>query len=186
MKRLLTGGLCTALLLCLLATAGAAQTNFSGTWSLDKGKSQGLPPMLENAESYTLVVAQDDKQLTVESKIAGGGQGGPGAQGGPGGGRGRGGFGMLPNATYKLDGTETKVEIQGPRPGTATLKATPSDGGRKLELTVTRNLNFQGNDVTLTTKERWELGDGGKTLKIHRTSESPRGTTESTLVFTKQ
>jgi hypothetical protein len=46
--------------------------------------------------------------------------------------------------------------------------------------------NFQGNDVTITSTEHWELADGGKTLKVHRTSESPRGTQETKLTFTKK
>jgi hypothetical protein len=181
MKTLLLLALFSLAPLVALPTAAAAQTNFSGTWSLDKGKSQGLPPMMENVESYTLVVAQDANQLVVETKIVGGGGGGQGA----GGGRGRGGLG-LPSATYKLDGTETTVETGGQRPGTASLKGKASDGGKKLELVTTRTFTTQNGEMTLTTKETWELADGGKTLKVHRTSESPRGTMESTLVFAKQ
>ena len=88
--------------------------------------------------------------------------------------------------TYKLDGTETKMEASGGRGGAATLKAEWKDGGKVLELTNTRTFNFQGNDMTRTTKDRWELAEGGKVLKVKRTTESPRGTQEATLVFTRQ
>jgi hypothetical protein len=40
--------------------------------------------------------------------------------------------------------------------------------------------------VTATTTEDWTLSADGKTLTIKRTSESPRGTQNSTLVFNKQ
>jgi hypothetical protein len=74
----------------------------------------------------------------------------------------------------------------GQMPGKATLTAKWKDDGKVLELTSKRNMNIQGNEVTITTTEHWELADGGKTLKIHRKSENPRGTQESKLTFTKQ
>ena len=201
------------LVLVLLAGAwavSAASANFSGTWVLDKAKSEGLPPQWQNLESYTMVVSEDDKQLTVENRIVAGArpttdQGGaePGVGRGDGnstgGGRREGGFGRqgrggrgsgfgagMAAATYKLDGTETKVESAGGRGGGATLKAELLNGGNVLSLTNTRTINFQGNETTRTTRERWELADGGKTLKVQRTTDTSQGTRESTLVFNKQ
>jgi hypothetical protein len=91
-----------------------------------------------------------------------------------------------PTATYKLDGTETQIESASGRGGGATLKAQWKDGGKFLELTNTRNMNFQGNETTRTTKERWELADDGRVLKVKRTSDGRQGPQESTLVFNKQ
>src|SRR5215510_5950384 len=78
MKRFLTG--CAAVFLFLTGAliVSAASTNFSGTWVLDKSKSQGLSPQIENVESYTMTVTQDEQQLTVETKITGGGRPGGG------------------------------------------------------------------------------------------------------------
>src|SRR5947207_2537734 len=108
MKKSLIG--CALALVWMVGAAIASSTpsNFSGTWVLDKSKSDGLPRQLQNVESYTMVVAQNDKQLTVENKIVGGARAGgehnggesnaprdrsgQGGQGGNGGGR-RGGFG---------------------------------------------------------------------------------------------
>ena len=90
-------------------------------------------------------------------------------------------------ATYKLDGSETKTEAAaGGRGGEATMKAQWKDGGKSLELTTTRSFNFQGNETTRTTKDRWELADGGKTLKIKRSVDTSQGSQSSTLVFTKE
>jgi hypothetical protein len=99
---------------------------------------------------------------------------------------GRGGMGMGPRGpqTYKLDGSEATLDTGGR--GTATVKAEWQDGGKTLKLTTKRTFNFQGNDVTSTTTEVWTLSGDGKTLTIQRTSESPRGTQSSTLVFNKQ
>lgn len=92
----------------------------------------------------------------------------------------------MPVATYSLDGTETKIESAGGRGVAGTLKGQLKEGGKVLELTTTRTFNFQGNETTRTTLERWELTDGGKTLKVKRTTDTPQGTRESTLVFNKQ
>src|SRR6266581_4360620 len=213
MKKVLIGCAVTLMFLTGVWVVSAASANFSGTWVLDKSKSQGLPRQIENIESYTMVVTQDDQQLTVENKIVGGrrpGGGEPGAggqsgvrrpdgvggqgsgrrpdgAGGQGGGRGRGGPGMgMGTATYKLDGTETKIESAGGRGGAATLKAQWKDGGKALELMTARSFNFQGNETTRTTKERWELADGGNALKVKRTVDGPQGSQESVLVFTRQ
>jgi len=196
MRRLLIScGLASVLLAGLwVACAAAAPTNFAGTWTLDKTKSQ-LPQMMANLDSYTLTVTQDAQQLTTDIKIKrnenpeGTGGGAPGAGGPPGGGPGggrHGGMGMMgpQNVTYKLDGSETTLDTGGR--GTATVKAEWQDGGKSLKLTTKRTLNFQGNDVTVTTTELWSLSGDGKTLTIQRTSESPRGTQTATLVFNKQ
>ena len=222
MKRVLIGCAVTLVLVVGVFAASSTPANFSGTWVLDKNKSDGLPRQLQSVESYTMVVTQDDRQLTVENKIAGGARGGDqngasgetnaprergvqdsggqdgsttggrrrggfgGQGGGQGGGRGgRGGMGMG-TATYKLDGTESKVESAGGRGGAATLKAQWKDGGKVLELTNSRSFNAQGNDMTRTVKDRWELADGGKTLKVKRSVDGMQGSQESTLVFSKQ
>lgn len=221
MKRSLSGFTLALVLAAGVFAASGTPANFSGTWVLDKDKSDGLPPQWQNISSYTMIVTQDDKQLTVENKIAGGAraggeesgasgessprrergsqdgsqnggmtgarrQGGFGGQGGGRGGRG-GGMGMgMGAATYKLDGTETRVESAGGRGGGATLKALWKDSGKVLELTNTRSFNIQGNEMSRTTKDRWELADGGKTLKVKRTVDGRQGTQESTLVFYKQ
>jgi hypothetical protein len=222
MKRSLIA--CTLALMVLAGAwaVNAASPNYSGSWVLDKAKSQGLPPQLGNVESYTMLVTQDDKQITVENKVVGGNRGGgePGAPGGSatggqdrvrgqgggagqgggrraggaggaggqGGGRGGGGgFGMgMGVATYQLDGSETKIESAGGRGGAATLKAQWKDSGKSLELTNTRSINFQGNETTRTTKERWELSEGGKVLKVKRATDGRQGTQEFTLVFNRQ
>jgi hypothetical protein len=208
------------------ASAVPAQPDFSGTWILDKDRTADLPPQLEN---YTMVVTQNDQQLTVETKVVGdlrpsggpngggrgphgnypdggrgpgggfpggrpgggfpGGSRGPGGE--PGGGRGPGGGGfkawglVIPTATYRLDGTETTADVGGRMPGKATLKAHWKEDGKGLELSVVRNPDFQGNQVTISTQERWELSTDGGVLTVQRTVETPRGTGTWKLIFNK-
>jgi hypothetical protein len=198
MRKLLVVCSLVGVLLANIMAVGATvapPASFAGTWTLDKAKSKDLPPQMENVESLTLTVTQDAQQLTVDTKVArkeaAEGAGGPppgagGPPGGGGGGRGGRGGGMMgpQNVAYKLDGSETTLDTGGR--GTATVKAEWQNGGKTLKLTTKRTFNFQGNDVTSTTTEVWDLSGDGKTLTVQRTSESPRGTQSSTLVFNKQ
>ncbi|MGE0130878.1 MAG: hypothetical protein AB7U82_22600 [Blastocatellales bacterium] len=163
-----------ALMIGVAAVSAQKGANFAGAWELDKGKSQ-LPQMLaDRLKGGTWTVTQDDKQLTREQKLD------MAEGGGPGGGRGMGGGGAL---TAKLDGSETTAETQR---GKSTTKAKWLNEGKTLEITTVLSGEFQGNAFTFTTTEHWELADEGKTLKVHRKSESPRGASESTWVFAKK
>jgi len=100
-KVFLTAGLIAALGLAVLASV-AKPANFAGTWALDKAKSQGLSQRLQGADSVTWTITQDDKTISIDSKVTGG-QPPAGAGGGAGGGGGMGGgrgMGMgVPKAT---------------------------------------------------------------------------------------
>ena len=163
MKRFLA--ISSVICLLVLAAQAGAPANFGGTWWLDKSKSEGLQGRMAQAD-VTMTVTQDAKTLAVETSISGSDQ-------------------PPQKMTYNLDGSETTAEFGGRMPGKGTLKAKWASDS-VLELHAVRNLNFQGNDVTITTTEHWELADGGKTLKVHRTTESPRGTQEVKLTFTKK
>ena len=183
-KLIIAAGLITALALAAFGTTGGLPVSFAGTWTLDKAKSQGLDQRMQNAESVTYVITQDDNTISVEWKVTGGQpQGGPGGGGGAGGGGGRGPAGPR---TYNLDGKEVTSEAGGQMGGSNTLKATWSDATKTLELTSVRTGNFNGNEFKATTTDKMSLSADGKVLTINRHSESPRGAQDSTLVFNKQ
>ncbi|MCS6804137.1 MAG: hypothetical protein RMM98_00250 [Acidobacteriota bacterium] len=175
-------------LVVYIGSAATTQTNYSGTWVLDKEKTADRPLRLEG---YTMVVTQDGEQLQVT--LTGGRKPAqrrhpadvdqsprPGPPGRPRGGPGP--FGMaLPTATYKLDGTTTTVEHNGR--GRVLLKAEWKQNQTVLELSQIRQMSTPDGEFTFTTVERWELSADGQTLTVHRTSETPRGTHTSTLVF---
>ncbi len=181
-----------ALLMALSVMASAQKANFAGTWELDKSKSQLPGRQAEMIQSITWTITQDANQLSRDQKMernpnAQPPAGGPPAGGPPpggGGGGGRGGGGMMGGGgplTVKLDGSETKTENER---GKSSTKATWQ--GSVLEIKTTGTFNTPNGEMTTTTTEHWELADGGKTLKVHRVSESPRGPQESTMVFTKK
>ena len=151
----------------VLVVNAAPPANFAGSWVLDKSKTQNLPRQWENATSVTMEIKQDDKQVTIETK----------AEGSP--------FPSQPYS-YNLDGTESNVDVQGRMPGKATLKATWTNDGNTLELSRKQTGNFNGQEFTVTSNEKLTLSEGGKVLTIARSSESPRGKQESTLVFNKK
>ena len=186
-KLLFAFGLTSALVFALAAHAAAP--NFAGTWTLDKSKSQGLSPRIQNAESVSWVITQTDKQITVEEKIQGGGGpgGAPGAGGPPGGGGGQGGRGGMMGAMgpriYNLDGSETTGDAGR---GKFARKATLSSDGKTLELVNKNTFTGQdGNEITVTSTDKLSLSGDGKVLTVARHSESPRGPQDSTLVFNK-
>ena len=183
-------GLLSAFALVALATSAVAPANFAGTWKLDKDKSKGLSPMQQNAESIVWTITQDDKQITIDSKVTPGQLAGPPAgpppagappAGGPGGGGGRGGA-MGPR-TYTLDGKEVTSEAMG---GSNAMKSSWSADGKTLELTSVRSGSRDGTEFKFTTTDKMTLSADGKVLTVERHSESPRGPQDLTLVFSKQ
>ena len=173
--------------LCFQAIAVFAATpDFSGTWELDVSKS--LLPEMMRIESMTLRVSQTAKELKTETTMQRGKTEARPQTGGMNGGMrgsGMGGSGMQ-SVTYNLDGKEMTTDfgaeaMSGKETKTALIT---SDG--KLSLTLTRNINGQMGSITMKTNDTWELLDGGKTLKIVRYSESPRGATNAELYFTKK
>ena len=184
-------GLTSALVFALAAQAAAP--NFAGTWTLDKGKSQGLSQRVQNAESVSWVITQTEKEITIEEKIAGSGgpaggppAGAPPAGGAPQGGGGQGGgrgMGMGGPRTFNLDGTETTGDTGR---GKFARKATLSSDGKTLELvSKVTGQGPDGNEFSFTSTDKLTLSADGKVLTVVRHSESPRGPQDSTMVFNK-
>src|ERR1043165_1918207 len=149
-------------LLCAIALAVVAATlpNYAGTWALDKDKSKDLPAQMGAMGDVQLIITQDDKKITEK-------------------------LGTGDEIAFNLDGSKSKVQLTGRMPGEATVYLEKKDDG-KVVLHTERELNFQGNAVTIKVTEVWELADGGKSLTAKRTIESPRGTQEVTLFFSKK
>ena len=182
MKKLfLVAGLMAAFLLVIVSASAQNKANFAGTWALDKTKSQGLDQRMQSTD-VTWTITQDDAKISIDSKVTGGQ---PPASGGGGNGGG-GGRGMGGPRSYTLDGKEVTADAGGQMGGTNTTKGTWSSDGKTLELSSVRAGNFNGNDFKATTVDKMSLSGDGKTLTVVRHSESPRGTTDSTMVFNKQ
>ncbi len=164
--------------LCFQAVVAvfAATPNFAGNWELDGSRSK-LPDTMQ-IESMTLKVVQTEKELQIESatKRARGSVGSPMRRGDG-----------TQTVIYSLEGKEINAEISsGAMAGKETRRALVTSDG-KLSLTLMRNFNSEtGGTVTLKTNDTWELMDEGKTLKVIRYMETPRGATNAELYFTKK
>ena len=197
MRRIICAlSLTSALMFTLVAQAAAP--NFAGTWTLDKSKSQGLSQRMQGADSVQWVITQDEKQITIDSKVTGGqsgsGQGAAAAPagsppagappaGGGGGGQGGGrGIGMGGPRTYNLDGTEVATDTGR---GKIVRKAAWSADKNTLELTSTATFQGPNGEVTTTSTDKLTLSADGKTLTVVSHSESPRGPQDTTYVFNK-
>ncbi len=145
-KLIIAAGLITALALAAFGTTGGLPVSFAGTWTLDKAKSQGLDQRMQNAESVTCVMTQDDNTISVEWKIAGGQPPAGAAPGGGGGGMGRGPSGPR---VFNLDGKE--VTSEGPMSSTNAVKATWSDATKTLELSTVSTGSRDGQEFKITT-----------------------------------
>jgi hypothetical protein len=199
MRKLLCALSLVSALVFSLAVQAAAPTSFAGTWTLDKSKSQGLNQRIQNVESVSWTIAQTDKTITIEEKIAGGGgpgggagaapsgapaAGGPPAGGGQGGpGRGGMGGGMMGPRTYNLDGTEVSGDTGR---GKFVRTAKWANDGKTLELSSKSTFQGPEGEVSVTSTDKLELSADGKVLTVARHSESPRGPQDSTWVLNKQ
>jgi hypothetical protein len=162
------------LLICLawpVLNTGQAQVplgSFEGSWRLNRQRSEDLAGGLAGAD-YGLEVTRTGDELTVEERVTI---------------RGR----RLPSQPliYRLDGEETTSEVSRPIAGTIELQARSLAKGRQLELKSTISGENQGEQVTLITRELWELVDRDRSLKITRTREFGEMGTQTVLVFERR
>jgi TonB family protein len=161
----------TIIISLVLTAAIQAQTkpDYAGRWELDTVKSKLPGDVL--IESMTLKVKQTDKELKVESMSKH-------SKGDARGGMTR--LNVSQSIIYSLEGKETTIDVTG---GKEIRRAVQTPNGN-LNLTVTRSTDRGTGDITIKTNEIWELIDG-KTLKVTRYTEAPRGATNTEMYFTK-
>jgi len=145
MKQLTT---CVVVTLVLAIAASAAlKSDFSGTWVLDKSKSQGLPP---NLKEQTLTIKQTGDQVEVQTKLV--------MNEGP---------EQLSSTTYMLNGHEVEFETKGPDGAQVKGKriAAWSADGNTIEIKETLPFGGPNGTGTTQTERRWSLAND-KTLII--------------------
>jgi mannan endo-1,4-beta-mannosidase len=82
-----------------------------------------------------------------------------------------------------LDGKEAKSEFMN-SPRVTTAHASPDRAGLTVDSTVA--FTWGPPNSQLKIKDHWQLLDGGKTLSIQSTVNSPRGEQQSTLIFDRR
>ncbi|MBK8465513.1 MAG: hypothetical protein IPL32_06745 [Chloracidobacterium sp.] len=172
-----------SLFVALSASAQDKAANFSGTWTLDVSKSKMSDRM--PIESQTLTVTQTDKDIKIETATKRPPPPTDAPQGGQMGGRKPGSAMGDGTKTYSLDGKEAKTDVEGPMGSMPEITKAKIESG-KLKLSNSRSFSGPMGEVTMTSKETWELSSDGNTLTVNSERSTPRGSESSTKVFTKK
>jgi hypothetical protein len=172
MKRFLymLGGLSPIVLAVGLASA-QGKVNFSGTWRLDKSKSD-VSELLETGDraeklqdaSMMMVVKQQGTTLRVTRTLKV--------------------EGKEKQGTYLYNTDGTKTTNTSPRGRSVVSKA--SWEGKNLVIVSTSELTILWKEFSANIKEVWSLSPDGKSLTIDAQIHSPRGDQRVKALFDKQ
>jgi len=151
-------------LLSVLALA-AAKPNFSGTWTMDRARSFGLPPDM----NQTLTITQKDDRIELETKL------------------------IQPNNertvkdTYVLDGKEydfTPAVPPNQPPATGKRTATWLPGDRGIQVTDVTTSQSEKGPVKVQTVRKWTMSGGELVVDMY--VDNPNFSYEAKRIFKKQ
>ena len=144
----------------------AAKPNFSGTWTMDRARSFGLPADM----NQTLTITQKDDRIELETKL------------------------IQPNNersvkdTYVLDGKEYDftplvAPNQPPAKGKRTVVWLPGDRG--IQVTDVTTAETPKGPVTTQTVRKWTISGQGE-LVVDMYVDNPNISYEAKRIFIKQ
>jgi hypothetical protein len=168
MKRKLLIGIVAVMVFAFCVGIVAAKGDFSGVWTLDAGKSEGLPPGI--MQTMTVTQKGDRVEIETKSKVGEGQE-------------------RVGKDAYVLDGKET--DFTPPVSGGSAKKAKRvsklTDDGNGFDVTEEALLNApDGGEATVRAKRSWRLSADGKTLTIEMEVVNPNGTSKTRRVFVKK
>ena len=144
----------------------AAKANFTGTWVMDKSKSEGVPPGVEQ----TMTLTQSEDKLILENKIT--------TENGD----------TTVNDTYIINGKEVeftqKVNDQESK-GKRTSKWLADGSGFESSEEITREAS-DGTQITQQVTRKWVMGAEGKSFTVEMTVKGPNGTQHTKRTFVKK
>ena len=165
MKRMLAVSSLVGLVLALGVGIVAAKANFSGAWVMDKSRSQGVPPDMEQ----TMTITQTEETLNVETNVVT-------DQGD-----------QTVNGAYIFNGQEmayTPKRMGAEGRGKRTAKWTADGNG--FEVTEEEKFDSPNGEVTFQFARKWALLPDGKTLTIELEVKGPNGPQHSKRTFVKK
>ena len=150
--------------LSVLAMA-AAKPNFSGTWTMDRARSFGLPGNM----NQVLTITQTDEKIEFETKLIQ-----PGNE-------------RTVKDTYNLDGKEYEFTPQAPPnqtppKGKRTVTWLPGDKG--IMVTEVTTAETPKGPMTTQVVRKWTISGTGE-LVIDMFIDGPNGSFEAKRIFTK-
>lgn len=166
-RRALTISMAAALLIMCASVAAAQKPDLSGTWVLDKTRSEGLPPGFDQ----TMTIKQAGDSVDIVAKMSG-----------PQGER-------EIKDQFVLDGKETDYTPP-PAPGVEVKRAkrTPkwSADGKGFDLLEDATIDGPEGMVNFKFTRHWQLSEDGKTLTVDVSMDGPRGVRKSKRVYTRK
>lgn len=155
-----------ALSVSTFGQGAVAKADLSGTWALDKARSEGLPPGMDQ----TLTLKQTGDRLEVEAKISG-----PQGE-------------QTVSDGYIIDGQPKDFEpaLVGGGKGKGKRTSTWAADGGGFDASEEATLQGPEGEETVKATRRWRLSPDGKTLTIEMSFEGPGGSRKSKRVFTKK
>lgn len=169
MKRtFIVGGLSACLVSALFViSAAAAKVDFSGTWTLDKTKSEGLPPQIKG---QVMTVSQSGDKINIESKMTTD----EGEQD--------------VSDVYTLDGKPADFTSKGPGglEGKGKRTAKWSADGNSIEVTEAITYDTPQGSINVDITRTWALSADGKVLTIDMNVSSAMGSQQIKRVLVKK
>ncbi len=152
MKRKLLIGIVAVMVFAFGVGNVAAQSDFSGVWTLDAGKSANVPPGL--MQTMTVTQKGDRVEIETKSKVGEGEE-------------------RVGKDAYVLDGKETDFTMgRGAKNAKRVSKLTAD--GKGFDVTEEFVVNQpNGGEATVRANRRWILSADGKTLTIEMVAENP-------------
>jgi hypothetical protein len=166
------GKICASAVLFALVAVTSAMTlplkpNFSGTWAMDRARSFGLPPDVQQ----TMIVTQTDDKIELETKITS-------SQGD-----------TLIKDNYIVDGSEREFTPQGPTGPIAgskgKRKASWLPNGRGIVVEEETTSETPKGPVTGHMTRKWTISNDGE-LTIDLYIDDQRGSFETKRTFLKK
>jgi hypothetical protein len=144
----------------------AAKADFTGTWVMDKSRSEGVPPDVEQ----TMILKQSEDKLTVENRITGGDND------------------LTVSDTYVINGKEVeftqKVNDQESK-GKRTSKWLADGSGFESSEELTRQA-ADGTQITQQVTRKWVMAPDGKMFTVEMSVKGPNGVRQTKRVFVKK
>ena len=158
---------CLALALFVISAAAAAKVDFSGTWTLDKSRSEGLPEALKD---QVITVTQTGDRINIESKIT--------MEQGE----------QNVSDVYTLDGKPADFTSKGPGgiEGKGKRTAKWRADGNSIEVTEAITYDTPQGPVAVDITRTWALSADGKALTIDMNISSPMGAQQIKRVLVKK
>lgn len=154
-----------ALVLACGVSAAAQKIDFSGSWTMDRARSFGLPGNM----NQTMTVTQTGNEITVETKLTQ-----PGNE-------------RTVKDTYVLDGQEREFTPQAP-PGQTPPKGKRTSNwmpdGRGILVTEVTTAETPKGPATTQVVRKWTISNGELVIAMY--VDSPNASYEAKRIFVKK